>query len=87
MTQQQSDQELLIFYTTAGCHLCELAQELFQATLNPDFFLIKEQDIADDDQLIDLYGSRIPVLKRDLNGKELGWPFDQNQLVEFLSEA
>ena len=87
MTQLQPDQELLIFYTTVGCHLCDLAKDLFQVTLNPEFFVINETDIADDDQLIERYGTRIPVLKRACNGKELGWPFDQHQLVEFLSDS
>lgn len=80
------EKEKLIFYTTAGCHLCDIAKALFDATLNPEFFQIEEKDIADEDSLIDQYGTRIPVLKRVGNEKELGWPFDQQQLVEFLSE-
>jgi len=79
-------QDALIFYTTAGCHLCELAQELYQATLNPEFFTIEVVDIADSDALIERYGIRIPVLKRVQDDSELGWPFDQQALIDFLSE-
>lgn len=83
----QLEKESLIFYTTPGCHLCDQAKALYQAILNPEFFDVKEVDIALDDALIDTYGTRIPVIKRELNGKELGWPFDPELLVEFLSES
>lgn len=88
MTEQVSDQdkEHLVFYTTLGCHLCDDAKAIMSATLNPDFFDIQIQDIADDDGLIELYGTRIPVIKRVRDSAELGWPFDPHQLVEFLSE-
>ncbi len=77
--------ETLFFFTTAGCHLCEIAQVVCESTLNPDFFIVHMVDIADDDALIEQYGLRIPVLKRQLNGEELNWPFDQQKLIEFLS--
>ncbi|PIE41628.1 MAG: thioredoxin family protein [Gammaproteobacteria bacterium] len=86
MSEQTIEPALLIFYTTAGCHLCDQADAIVRATLNPDFFLIEYQDIAEDDGLIEQYGVRIPVLKIASNGRELGWPFDQNQLVAFLSQ-
>ena len=44
-------------------------------------------DIADDDQLIERYGTRIPVLRRMDTGAELGWPFDAAQLLTFLNEG
>lgn len=42
-------------------------------------------DIANDDQLIERYGVRIPVLKRLSDGAELGWPFDDFTLREWLA--
>lgn len=41
-------------------------------------------DIAYDDQLLELYGERIPVLKNELTGRELGWPFDAEGLILFI---
>jgi hypothetical protein len=42
-------------------------------------------DIADDDALINQYGTRIPVLKRDDTQHELGWPFNLNDLQKFIT--
>lgn len=73
----------ILFYTTAGCHLCELAEQLLQA-LNPELIQIEAVDISDSDQLIERYGVRIPVLADSLSDNELGWPFDQEQLLDYL---
>lgn len=78
--------ETVILYGTSACHLCELAQEILDATLNPAFFVVEKVDIADSDELIERYGVRIPVLQRKLNNTELNWPFDVEQLIGFLSE-
>ena len=57
--------------TTAGCHLCEEAQALVQrAAPSVSLELV---DIADDDDLIERYGTRIPVLRQ--GDRELAWPF------------
>ena len=77
--------ESVILYGTSACHLCEVAQELLRATLNPEFFDIQLVDIADSDELVERYGVRIPVLQRQ-DGGELGWPFDVAALVNFLGE-
>jgi hypothetical protein len=95
MTDQQSDnahdseqqKEKLLFYTTLGCHLCDQARAVYRATLNPDFFVIEEVDIAEDDGLIEQYGTRIPVMVQQHTGRELGWPFNPEDLVDFLSEG
>ena len=75
----------LIFYTTAGCHLCEHAdlilQELVQAANNRNRFEIEEVDISTDEKLVELYGIRIPVVKNAANGKEIGWPFGVEELT------
>lgn len=77
--------ESVIFYTTAGCHLCDLARAVYEGTLNPDYFNVETIDIADSDQLIEQYGTRIPVIKRMSDGAELNWPFDAHKLMDFLS--
>lgn len=79
----------LVLYSTLGCHLCETAKalllELAQAKA-PGLasFSVTDVDIADDDTLFDRYGVRIPVLKVEGQNRELGWPFDLQQLYEFL---
>jgi len=78
--------EAVTLFGTAGCHLCEVAMELLHATLNPDFFEIQEIDIAESDVLVEQYGVRIPVLRRDQDGTELNWPFGVAELIGFLSE-
>lgn len=78
--------ESVTLFGTSACHLCEQAEELLNATLNPEFFEISLVDIADSDNLIEHYGVRIPVLRRDADGSELNWPFDVDRLVGFLSE-
>ena len=78
------DKEHLLFYTTVGCHLCDQAKAIYQATLNPDFFWVETVDIANSDALIERYGVRIPVIRHEPSGRELGWPFGPEELVEFL---
>ena len=76
----------VILYTTLACHLCELALHLLQAQQNQqgkhrDIQII-EVEISDDDNLMERYGIRIPVLQVD--DAELGWPFDEQRLQRFL---
>lgn len=71
---------------TSACHLCDEAEAMLVATLNPEFFEINKLDIADDDVLVERYGVRIPVLRRDADESELNWPFDVAALIQFLSE-
>lgn len=78
---------VLYLYSTAYCHLCDEAKALCEATLNRDYFDVQTIDIALDEQLVERYGVRIPVLLDSETGQELGWPFDQPALVEFLSSV
>lgn len=75
--------QTLILYSTLGCHLCEQALALVTPLLPADC-RIQEVDISDCDQLLEQYGVRIPVLKRESDGAELGWPFDQQQFMRFI---
>lgn len=74
----------LILYSTLGCHLCELAKEQLEPLLAPLTLRIVEVDIADDDNLVEQYGVRIPVVKLGSGHKELGWPFDTQQAYDFI---
>ncbi len=76
----------LILYGTSACHLCELAEDLLRDLQSQRADLQFEKiDIADDDQLMEFYGVRIPVLKRLRDGAELGWSFDDLALREWLA--
>ena len=53
--------------------------------LNADNLLVELIDIAEHEGMVEQYGLRIPVLRRCDTGSELNWPFDAEQVVEFLS--
>lgn len=71
-----------ILYSTLGCHLCEEARALIDASCIAAE--VTEEDIASDDALIERYGVRIPVLQCVSSGAELGWPFDAATLEGFV---
>ncbi|MDF0752330.1 glutaredoxin family protein [Marinobacter sp. 71-i] len=74
----------LTFYTTSQCHLCELAEALLVNTPMPEPVPVDAVDIAQSEQLVKLYGTRIPVLRRNDTSEELDWPFTRDQLINFL---
>ncbi len=81
-----ANKEIVILYTTVGCHLCDDALAVLQSVLNPEVFEIRLLDIADDDTLMEKYGVRIPVLQEPASGRELDWPFQVEDVVRFLSD-
>lgn len=70
----------LILYGTTFCHLCEQAEVLLQAV----GVKAEHIDIAEDDVLLEKYGVRIPVVRREDTGAELGWPFDEVTAIRFI---
>ncbi|WP_339804517.1 glutaredoxin family protein [uncultured Marinobacter sp.] len=77
----------LIFYTTSHCELCELAEAILVNTSLPYPIPVEAIDIASSAALVELYGTRIPVLRREDTGTELGWPFTRDDLLSFLGPA
>lgn len=69
----------LTLFTTSHCHLCEQAVQLI-TQLYPTTTLVLVE-IADDEQLLEEYGERIPVLQRSDNLSELGWPITSDKLA------
>jgi len=61
---------------TSGCHLCELAETLLGHCLDLSQVEVELIDIADTDELVALYGVKIPVLRCQQSQKILCWPFD-----------
>ncbi|EED36255.1 putative glutaredoxin domain family protein [Luminiphilus syltensis NOR5-1B] len=58
--------------------MCEHAEAILDAEAIP----FTPVDIAEDPELIERYGVRIPVVADDA-GNELGWPFDATALRRF----
>ena len=71
--KQHDPVPLLVLYATSGCHLCEQAADLIRGAVAAPFHMV---EIADDEDLLERYGVRIPVLRRLDTGGELNWPFD-----------
>ncbi len=74
----------LVFYTTAGCHLCEFAAEVLKYLQRERTIDVQSCDISENEELIALYGIRIPVVKNPETAEEIGWPFDVEQLAKLL---
>jgi hypothetical protein len=75
-------------YTSAGCHLCEKAEELLQLLLGDSFGEVTLVEVSDSDDLVASYGLRIPVLAgkaADGEWLELAWPFDADEIAEFFA--
>lgn len=77
-------EKTLLLYTTGGCHLCERAQTLVRRCANTSVELV---EIADDAELLERYGIRIPVLRRSDTGQELDWPFDEEAIDRWLAKT
>jgi hypothetical protein len=75
-----------MLYGTTACHLCELAQEMLLSQQNAGSdFTFDAVDISESEELFQRYGLIIPVL-RHADGRELNWPFSQEQLALFLAD-
>lgn len=77
-----------VLYGTEGCHLCDEARDLLDLVLSSkgesiDYPYI---DIAVDDQLMELYGESIPIIKATHSPAQIGWPFDSTTLINFLNK-
>lgn len=73
----------LKLYGSKYCHLCDEAE----AVLREIGVAFEYVDIADDDSLVEVYGLRIPVLRRTDTGAEVGWPFDADIVSRFLNNS
>lgn len=76
-------------FTTAGCHLCELAEENLSPLLESEDprlagLTIEKRDIMENDSWISAYGTRIPVLASRDENQWLNWPFTTDDAAGFL---
>ncbi|KAF6690492.1 MULTISPECIES: glutaredoxin family protein [Pseudomonas] len=70
-------------FGTLGCHLCEIAEAEIMPLVEHGL-QVELVDITDPEDLTEVYGLRIPVLRRADTGAELDWPFDTDQVVAFV---
>lgn len=75
----------LVLYSTQACHLCELAQQVIVDVADKITVDVFVEDIGESEVLVERYGTRIPVLRNESNGRELNWPFDQDQLLAWFT--
>ncbi len=74
----------LYLYTTLGCHLCEQAKQVAWPVLSEFDYRLQEVEIADDNDLVERFGVRIPVVAVEQDQQGLGWPFDEQGLRTYL---
>lgn len=74
----------LTLYTGPHCGLCDDALTIIKS-LNDQSIEVEKVNIRESAELYHLYAVRIPVLKREDNKAELGWPFDKQKLQAFLA--
>ena len=76
----------LQLFSTAGCHLCELAVEQVHNLQAADNIQLQIIEIGDNDQLVEQYGIRIPVIKFS-DDSEMNWPFTQQDILQKIAAA
>jgi len=76
--------KLLELMTTEGCHLCDQALPILVEGINPTKYEVDLVDIAFDDELMNQFATRIPVLVDPQSRQALDWPFDAEQLAQFI---
>lgn len=80
----------LYLFTTAGCHLCEKAKAVIWSVPSEFNLKIIAVEIADNDQWIERYGIKIPVVSKAESPEfssaehELCWPFSKEDLLVFV---
>ena len=74
----------LTLYSGPHCHLCDQAKALLYPVLQESGWQLREVSIADNEDLQNLYGVRIPVVVTP-DGREKGWPFTAGQIRRLLA--
>lgn len=77
----------LYLYSTSCCHLCEQASEILSQLSAAESLTVEKIDIADDNDLLQRYGFKIPVLHHAASGELLCWPFSEADIIQFLHQV
>jgi Glutaredoxin-like domain (DUF836) len=75
---------VLTLFTGPQCGLCEQAFDLLAPQLRAPY-RCQRVDVTTSFELKKRYGLSIPVLRREDSGAELKWPFNSDQLGDFLA--
>lgn len=75
----------LILFGTSACHLCEQAEQILANCLRDTDCILEHIDIAEHTEWQAPYAIRIPVLLNPKTQKELGWPFDAEEVRAFVA--
>ena len=77
----------LLLLGTSGCHLCEEAEAIIASCqLDKHKVSIEMLDIVEQDQYQAEFSLFIPVLYHPYSLKRLNWPFDAEQVHEFVGQ-
>lgn len=76
----------LNLYTTSHCHLCEQAEAILSSIVNDYDISWNSIEIADNDQLLEAYGTKIPVIQVIGTDTELAWPFDTEAVLTHIKQ-
>lgn len=71
----------LVLYQRDDCPLCDQALAVLAAAHAPDF---ETAWIDGEAELERRYGARVPVLRDEADGRELGWPFGPDAVCAFI---
>ncbi|MCF2947137.1 glutaredoxin family protein [Paraglaciecola aquimarina] len=74
----------IILYSGKDCCLCEQAFDMLENLTVEASLHTTKVDVRSSTDLFHRYGARIPVLYRQDTQQELPWPFDMQQLKEFM---
>lgn len=75
----------LILYSTSHCHLCEEAEALLTSLTKQYDINWVPIEITNDDNLVEKYGTKIPVIKRVDNHSEISWPFSAKEIANLIA--
>ncbi|WP_329741207.1 glutaredoxin family protein [Dyella sp. A6] len=70
-----------VLYQRDDCHLCDMALAVLAEARMPAFESVW---LEDSEALERRYGTRVPVLRDQRDGRELDWPFDAAGVADFI---
>ncbi len=74
----------LILYSTSHCHLCEEAEAMLVSIAKDYDITWHTIEIADNNQLLEAYGTSIPVLQVAGTNMEIKWPFGAEEIFALI---
>ena len=77
----------LILYSTSHCHLCEQAESLLKIFEIDNNLLWETVEISENMKLLELYATKIPVLRRMDKNIEIAWPFTASEIANLINPA